>query len=1116
MQIKNKISIRVLIVSLISMTFLVGTIFNSDSQSTPILILESRDYFEQNLEVDDNKLDIKLNSILSDFEIESSSITTMDTTELDMKGTFGWDQEIIIEPSASINDLRVILDLDNNTHIFLSQYISGDWRLYHRIHFAGNDSWSNRKLIGYTAISTGGVLDAQLDSEGTIHLVYDQYGFIRYKKYSNDKWSGSTILSSGYNPKLDLDPNDRIYVAYAKAGNYYQEEFYVSIYDPLTETWETEFAFSRGFGVDATAFNLAAVPNNGEYVPLFFYYGIYDYSNYWDPPDYRIRFFALIKENNSSPYFEVEYYDETPLYDKVYNLPAPAFAKEGNGRLNIFFNCPYNNEFLETVEFKLVFQQRSPSGYWGGRSQLSTNVNQRCEFAASVDKTGKKVVVWNYVTEDPMKADLRIKTYRPNVGSWTSEQLIKPNDNFTQYPGLEFDDDGNLHLLYREDRIDGKPLIYRKGWTDTDYDGLVNVLETNGFYYPSSPFADGEGYIYTDPYNPDCDDDQMLDGEEIDLGFDPLVWDEDGDLMADGYEVHNYLDPYTNDSYLDLDNDNLTNIEEYYLDTYAYKNDSDDDLVYDWYEVVIYESDPMNPDSDGDLLTDGLEINDLHSNPNSQDSDNDTMDDYYEWYYSLKINVNDTMEDPDLDGLLNIYEYQWDISPQDPDFDDDLLDDYNETMVYHTNPKVRDTDGDGLRDGREVYETFTNPTLRDTDGDKLSDWYETYSDTDATDFDTDDDLMSDGYEVIFGLQPLNASDVHEDPDGDGLDNLVEYGFWTDPFSIDTDGDKISDPKELEIGSDPTNVDTDGEGLDDYTEIFILKTDFNDTDTDDDGLNDAEEFYIYKSNPKKVDTDGDTLADGTEVHVYKTSPILTDTDEEGLDDNLELDFNSDPTNMDTDGDGMDDYFEWLYSLDPNANDSKMDPDDDDVINIEEYRHKSNPLVTDTDLDGLSDYEEIMIYFTFAYSNDTDLDLLNDYDEILVYSTSPHDPDSDDDGVLDGQEVILGLDPTNADTDGDNVTDGIEVKDGTDPLDPSSNRYAIRTRILLITFGSITSAILIYYLAPSLIAKVSRNEEVKWIRQGIIWRRNKSNSILETSIVTSELSEENQSEEEKSNS
>ena len=89
------------------------------------------------------------------------------------------------------------------------------------------------------------------------------------------------------------------------------------------------------------------------------------------------------------------------------------------------------------------------------------------------------------------------------------------------------------------------------------------------------------------------------------------------------------------------------------------------------------------------------------------------------------------------------------------DVDKDLLNEYDEVMVYHTNPFEADTDMDGLDDGEEV---------------------NTYS-TDPLDEDSDDDGLLDGEEVdIYGTSPTNP-----DTDGDGHTDYEEVQAGTDPL-----------------------------------------------------------------------------------------------------------------------------------------------------------------------------------------------------------------------------------------------------------------------------------------------------------------------------------------------
>lgn len=102
--------------------------------------------------------------------------------------------------------------------------------------------------------------------------------------------------------------------------------------------------------------------------------------------------------------------------------------------------------------------------------------------------------------------------------------------------------------------------------------------------------------------------------------------------------------------------------------------------------------------------------------------------------------------------------------------------------------------------------------------------------------DTDEDGLPDNYELAVGLDPTNPLDALADSDADGLSNLQEFDYGTDPFGSDTDGDGIGDGEEVTEGSDawvtnPLLADGDGDGLPDPVEI-LTGTDPNDAQSAD--------------------------------------------------------------------------------------------------------------------------------------------------------------------------------------------------------------------------------------------------------------------------------------------
>ncbi|MFX1512203.1 MAG: right-handed parallel beta-helix repeat-containing protein [Promethearchaeota archaeon] len=276
-----------------------------------------------------------------------------------------------------------------------------------------------------------------------------------------------------------------------------------------------------------------------------------------------------------------------------------------------------------------------------------------------------------------------------------------------------------------------------------------------------------------------------------------------------------------------------------------------------------------------------------------------------------------------------------------------------------------------------------------------------------------------GYFSMFDYVIVDATDF--DSDGDGIANWYEQLNGLDPNSNDAGEDFDHDRL--------TNI-----------EEFLLNTKANNPDSDNDGLTDGEEVMSYSTNPLNSDTDDDGLKDGEEVQIYATYPISPDSDYDNIPDGWEI----------------------ANNINPLLNDAQQDPDNDKLVNIDEYFHSTDPLNPDSDKDGLTDGEEVNMYTTDPFNPDSDEDgltdgeevqryksnpnfvdsdgdELSDYFEVMKYGTDPLNPDTDEDGLTDGEELYIYLtNPLNSDTDGDGISDGEEVaKHKTNPLDSDSD-------------------------------------------------------------------------------
>jgi hypothetical protein len=109
--------------------------------------------------------------------------------------------------------------------------------------------------------------------------------------------------------------------------------------------------------------------------------------------------------------------------------------------------------------------------------------------------------------------------------------------------------------------------------------------------------------------------------------------DDDNDNLPDIWETKYGLNPLlASDAELDLDNDSLTNLEEFITGTLPNEEDSDGDTLTDGSEIKKYYSNPMASDSDGDGFWDNKEIlagsdpNDLKETPETVDAQEEVVD----------------------------------------------------------------------------------------------------------------------------------------------------------------------------------------------------------------------------------------------------------------------------------------------------------------------------------------------------------------------------------------------------------------------------------------------------------------------------------------------------------
>ena len=371
-------------------------------------------------------------------------------------------------------------------------------------------------------------------------------------------------------------------------------------------------------------------------------------------------------------------------------------------------------------------------------------------------------------------------------------------------PPFDGDQDGMLDIWESEFGLD--PTNYYDSFSDSDGDGLVNIME---FLPPR-----------TDPTDTDSDDDTLPDLWEFLFNTNPRdddgQEDSDQDGLSNWFEYEYDLNGLINDSFRDPDGDGLSNWVEFDFGSWPNQSDSDNDGMPDWYEyqnskrfgeswIGLF---PDLPDSTGDL-------------------DGDGMSNLWEFQMKLNASKNDALEDKDKDGMTNIYEYLMHFNATNPtdaaiDTDSDGIPNLWEFQwnLNATNPidGMEDKDGDGMPNFWEYQmgldATAASDATLDKDGDGIPNLGEYQNDllaNDSTDaaLDADSDGMSNLWEYQMGLDIYDASDADLDLDGDGMSNYFEYKYSFNATDLsdaaqDADRDGISNKAEYFAKTDPRN------------------------------------------------------------------------------------------------------------------------------------------------------------------------------------------------------------------------------------------------------------------------------------------------------------------------
>jgi predicted flap endonuclease-1-like 5' DNA nuclease len=258
---------------------------------------------------------------------------------------------------------------------------------------------------------------------------------------------------------------------------------------------------------------------------------------------------------------------------------------------------------------------------------------------------------------------------------------------------------------------------------------------------------------------------------------------------------------------------------------------------------------------------------------------------------------------------------------EDEDDDNDGMSDEDEAIIG-TDPINPDTDGDGFCDGNGTGDGSCYPG---PDSSPLDPLLPVNTDGDAyPDIDpdgpggliADDDDDNDGYldtsEVECLSDPLNATDMPNDLDGDGICDALDPDMDGDGLLNDVETDTGVYNNTADTGTDPANADTDGDGVCDGPEVPANG-----------GCSVGPDAFPLDP-AASLDTDGDGMPDNLNGESTSTPPLVEDLDDdadtwpdemEALCGSSSVDAMDRPDDTDGDGtcDALDDVMDLAFNL-----------------------------------------------------------------------------------------------------------------------------------------------------------------------------------------------------------
>lgn len=616
---KYRSSIKsVVLLSLVLAIVIAGLYCNAVTSSTKNLLERMGNGF------DDNCGSVMKTTPTDQFKLTPKTILIQDVEKISSTGWNSTKVDIIYNPMTG----NLGLSWADVFRPFTSSAVSS---LYFK---AGNleSGWFNRLELETILDTITHEPQIALDHKGDIHFVYEEYDTDNFELkdiiITNETSKKTTIpitsnSGNSTNPIISVDQQGIVHLVWLDSTASSSGDIYYSFFDPELDSWSEKEIITSGAVVNASSSSPTFTIDSENTLHLV-----------WaDQRDGKFELFYAYKPQTGS--WITEKIAISVIYQPIY--PSIAVEPQSN-KLQAIYR---DNNSSSNLYF--ISKEIGNDTEWTPPRVIATNLAEEADYEIITDQYGNSFVICELSTGGYTRIYLLEKNEQePN---WSNPQAISSLQVPAQDPTITVDPNGTLFIAYSELYAGSTYEIFlAKGIIDSDSDGLSDREEE---------------VIGTNPFDSDSDDDGLNDGDEVQIyGTNPLTNDSDSDQLPDKYEIENNFDPLDpSDADADLDEDGLTNIEEYTEGT-----------------------NPRNSDSDGDSLGDGDELNLYNTNPLDSDTDQDQLSDNYELRWGLDpLTANDINADPDQDGLTTEFE-----------------------SIIWTDPNNPDTDGDGWDDGTEV------------------------------------------------------------------------------------------------------------------------------------------------------------------------------------------------------------------------------------------------------------------------------------------------------------------------------------------------------------------------------------------------------------------------------